>query len=89
MKVGREGLLHKTTHTPFGNTDHLSPTPLYPPLNSLCLSMAVAEGLSSGLLMRQRAMKSWKSADQPSWSLRVGEGLVGIMKMALIGWTSA
>ena len=50
---------------------------------------AVAEGLSSGLLMRQRLIKSENSLENLSDSLRVGGGFVGIMNIALMGCTSA
>ena len=50
---------------------------------NLCCSSTVADGLSSGLLTRQRLMKSENSLLYSSVCFSVGGGFVGIMKIAL------
>ena len=52
---------------------------------NLCCSRAVADGLSSGFLTRQREMKSENSELNLSGSFRVGAGFVGIMNIAFGG----
>ena len=54
----------------------------FAPLMNLCWLRAVADGRSSGFFTRHARMKSEKSLEKDLGSLRVGGGLVGIMKIA-------
>lgn len=56
-------------------------------MNSCCRS-SEAEARSSGFFTRHRDTKSMNSEDQRSGSRKDGGGLVGIMKIARIGWMS-